>query len=45
VKEVPVRWEEQEGSHLNVIEATLQMLRDMFMISVSTVARYGRLMI
>jgi len=32
VAEMPVDWQEIEGSHLNVIEATLQIVRDMMLI-------------
>ena len=32
VKEVAVNWQEIEGSHLNVIDATISMIRDMFLI-------------
>jgi dolichyl-phosphate beta-glucosyltransferase len=32
VKEIPVDWEEIDGSHLNVVDATLQMARDMVLI-------------
>ena len=32
VKEVPVNWQEIDGSHLNVVDATSQMIRDMILI-------------
>jgi dolichyl-phosphate beta-glucosyltransferase len=32
VKEVAVDWQEIDGSHLNVVDATIQMLRDMILI-------------
>lgn len=32
VVEVPVKWEEIDGSHLNIFDATLQMFRDMILI-------------
>ena len=32
VKELPVNWEEIDGSHLNVIDATIQMARDMVLV-------------
>jgi dolichyl-phosphate beta-glucosyltransferase len=34
VTEIPVKWEDVDGSHLNVIDASLSMARDMFMIRV-----------
>ena len=30
--EVPVKWQEIEGSHLNVLDATITMARDMVLI-------------
>jgi dolichyl-phosphate beta-glucosyltransferase len=32
VIEVPVTWEDVDGSHLNPIDAALQMVRDMLLI-------------
>lgn len=32
VKEVAVDWQEIEGSHLNIVDATLEMIRDMILI-------------
>lgn len=32
VAEVPVSWHDVEGSHLNVIDASLTMARDMLMV-------------
>ena len=32
VKEVAVNWQEIDGSHLNIVGATLQMTRDMILI-------------
>ncbi len=32
IKEVPVTWQEVDGSHLNIVDASLQMLRDMLLI-------------
>ena len=32
VKEIPVNWTEIDGSHLNIVDATIQMLRDMILI-------------
>lgn len=32
MKEVPVNWQEIDGSHLNVVDATIQMARDMVLI-------------
>jgi len=32
VVELPVDWEEIDGSHLNVVDATLTMARDMVLI-------------
>ena len=32
VVEIPVKWEEIDGSKLNIIDATLQMVRDMILI-------------
>ena len=32
VAEVPVSWHDVEGSHLNVIDASLTMARDMMMV-------------
>ena len=32
VAEVPVAWHDVEGSHLNVIDASLTMARDMLMV-------------
>ncbi len=32
VQEIPVRWEDVDGSHLNVVTASLQMARDMILI-------------
>ena len=32
VSEVPVNWTEIDGSHLNVVDATIQMARDMILI-------------
>ena len=37
VKEVAVKWEDVDGSHLNVVDASLQMARDMLMVK----ALYG----
>lgn len=32
VLEVPVKWEDVEGSHLDVVDASTQMIRDMILI-------------
>jgi dolichyl-phosphate beta-glucosyltransferase len=32
VLELPVKWEDVEGSHLNVMDASASMLRDMILI-------------
>ncbi len=32
IVEIPVKWEEIDGSKLNIFDATLQMARDMFLI-------------
>ena len=32
IVEVPVNWQEIDGSHLNVVAATIQMARDMILI-------------
>ena len=32
VAEIPVDWEEIDGSHLNVVDATVTMARDMVLI-------------
>ena len=34
VKEVPVDWQEIDGSHLNVVDAMIQMVRDMLLIKI-----------
>ena len=34
LEEVPVRWEDVEGSHLNVLEASFTMARDMLLVKV-----------
>eukprot|EP00347_Sterkiella_histriomuscorum_P015887 403355309 len=42
VREVGVVWNEIEGSHLNVVEASIQMLRDMFLIKFLYTVRLWR---
>ena len=32
ISEIPVDWQEIDGSHLNVVDATLTMMRDMVLI-------------
>lgn len=32
VQEMPVRWHDVDGSHLNVVSDSLQMARDMLMV-------------
>ena len=32
IKEVPVTWTEIDGSHLNVVDASIQMARDMLLV-------------
>jgi dolichyl-phosphate beta-glucosyltransferase len=39
IVEVPVKWEEIDGSKLNIIDATLQMARDMFLIKLLYTSR------
>jgi len=39
VREFPVKWQEIDGSHLNVVDATVQMARDMILIKVLYMSR------
>jgi dolichyl-phosphate beta-glucosyltransferase len=32
VKEIPVTWQEIDGSHLNIVDASIQMARDMMLV-------------
>lgn len=32
IKEVPVSWQEIDGSHLNIVDASIQMARDMLLV-------------
>ena len=32
IKEVPVNWHDVDGSHLNIIDASLQIIRDMLLV-------------
>ncbi|CAD8137276.1 unnamed protein product [Paramecium pentaurelia] len=34
VSELPVKWEDVEGSHLNVVEASIQMARDFLLVRI-----------
>ena len=32
INEIPVNWQEIDGSHLNLVDASLQMARDMLLV-------------
>jgi len=43
VVEVPVHWQEIDGSHLNVIDATIQVFRDMILIKLLYTCRIWKI--
>lgn len=42
VVEIPVDWEEVDGSKLNVLDATTQMIRDMILVKLLYTLRMWR---